>query len=92
MESLSIAGPAGALEAMLRAPLVSCHTSFYAFSVPHGACGKARPAGNIQHIAKGRNTATGAVGRALRELAVRATAALWPLPICVILVADHASH
>ena len=75
-----------------RSVMASCHTSFYAFSVPHGVCGKARPAGNIQHIAKGRNTATGPVGHALRELAVHATAALWPLPICWILAADHALH
>ena len=47
---------------------MSCHTSFYAFSVPHGVCGKARPAGNIdEYIAKGRNTATARMGCAHSE-------------------------
>ena len=50
------------------------------------------PAGNGGSIAKGRNAATGPVGHALREFAMRATAALWPLAIGLILPADHALH
>ena len=60
--------------------------------VPRGLWQGAFPAGNIGHIAKGRNTATGPVGRALREIALHATAALWSLPICSIFPADHALH
>ena len=74
------------------AALVSCPTSFYDFSASHGVCGKARPAGNGPALAKGRNAATGPVRRALRELAVRTTAALRPFPICWILAADRALH
>ena len=71
--------------------LVSCHTSSGASARPTGSRGRATqvwrwrvPAGNDGPIAKGRNATTGPVGRALREFAMRATAALWSLPICPI--------
>ena len=59
---------------------------------PTGSVARRVPAGNGGPIAKGRNAATGPVGRALREFAMRATAALWSLPICPIFPADHALH
>ena len=93
-------------------PLVSCHASSVASARPAGSGGRATqawrwrvPAGNGGPIAKRRNAATGPVGRALREFAMRAgavsreregtprkqTAALWSLPICPIFPAEHAS-
>ena len=51
---------------------------------------KARPAGNIEHIAKGRNNATDRLGRALRELTQSAITALRPLSICSIFTAERA--
>ena len=45
---------------------MSCVTNALPFSVPHKVCGKARSAGNIEPIDKGRNTATGLVRRALK--------------------------
>ena len=59
---------------------------------PTGSVARRVPAGNGGPIAKGRNAATGRVGRALREFAMRATAALRSLPICPIFPADHALH
>ena len=59
---------------------------------PTGSVARRVPAGNGGPIAKGRNAATGSVRRALREFAMRATAALWSLPICPIFPADHALH
>ena len=73
------------------------HTSvesslFCRISDSHAVRGKARPAGNIGNIAKGRNAATGRVAIALRELARSATASLQSLAIFPILSADCASH
>ncbi len=60
--------------------------------VPRGLWQGASPPGMVGSISKGRNTATGPVGRALREIAMHATAALWPLQICQIFTTDHALH
>ena len=60
--------------------------------VPRGLWQGASPPGMVGSISKGRNAATGPVGRALREFAMHATAALWPLRICPIFPADHALH
>ena len=60
--------------------------------VPRGLWQGASPQGMVGSIAKGRNAAAGPVGRALREIAMHATAALWPLRIYPIFPADHALH
>ena len=57
--------------------LVSCHASSVASARPTGSVARRVSAGNGGPIAKGRNAATGPVGRALREFAMRVTAALW---------------
>ena len=72
--------------------LVSCHASSDASARPTGSVARRVPAGMVGSISKGRNAATGPVGRALREFAMHATAALWPLRICPIFPADHALH
>ena len=71
-------GDLAAVRDLANISVVSCS----AVSASHGACA----AGNGGPIAKGRNTATGPVGRALREIAL---AALWSLPICPIFPADQ---
>ena len=72
--------------------LVSCHASKVASACPPWSVARRDPQGMVHPIAKGRNTATGQGGRALRERTERATAALQPLAIRPVFPAGCALH
>ena len=86
--------------------LVSCPVNSLYFSVPHGACGKARPAGNGPPHCQGsqrrhkpraaRPSGARSARRSLQPGCARGlppyASVLRPLPICSILAAGRALH